>query len=150
MAFIGASTASGRAKRRRRAAAAVACVFLGGASVGAAVGLTYTQTVRRQYEKAFDSIGLTSTQRRMTDSILSRYACVIDSMNQSMAPHVDSIRRAARQDVLEILSDSQVARLNRALAPPESRRGQHHSDKHGLCDRGADSTQRGHQHFLKI
>jgi len=131
--------------------AALICVFLGGASAGAAVGLTYTQGPRRQYEKAFDSIGLTAAQKRATDSIMTRYACVIDSVNLSMAPRVDSIRRSARQDVLEVLTDSQVARLRAAMSESDSRRGQRRSEKRTLCDHAADSAAfLGRPHHLRL
>ena len=151
MDSLGGSIASTRARRRRRAAAALACVFLGGASAGAAVGLTYTQTPPRQYEKTFDSIGLTTTQRRATDSIMMRYACVIDSINHTIAPQVDSVRRAARQDVLEVLSDSQVTRLERAFHDDDRKHGQHHSDLRRACEHATDSTSfLGHTHFVKL
>jgi hypothetical protein len=131
--------------------AALICVFLGGASAGAAVGLTYTQGPRRQYEKAFDSIGLTAAQRRATDSIMTRYACVIDSVNLSVAPHVDSLRQSARQDVLEVLTDSQVARLRQALSESDSRRGQRRSEKRTVCDHAADSAAfLGRPHHLRL
>ena len=151
MRSFGGSTASGRANRRRRAVAAVVCVFLGGASVGAAVGLSYPQTSRRQVEKAFDSVGLTTAQRRATDSIIAHYACAIDSINHTIAPQVDSIRRAARDDVLEVLTEAQAAKLNRALSVDDGKHGQHRPDKHGMCDRGTDSTSfPGHTRFLRL
>jgi hypothetical protein len=140
-----------RANRRRRAAAAVACVFLGGASLGAAVGLTYTRAPRRQYEKAFDSIGLTATQRRATDSIMARYACAIDSINRTIAPQIDSVRAAARNDVFEVLSDSQATRLQKSLADGDHKHGQRRSDKRVSCAHAADSaSSTGHPHFLRL
>lgn len=151
MTSIGPVTTSARVARRRRAVAALVCVFLGGASAGAAVGLTYTQGPRRQYEKAFDSIGLTTAQRRATDSIMTRYACVIDSLNRSIGPHVDSARQSARQDVLEVLTESQVVRLREALRAGDSRRGRHRSEKRSQCDRPTDSAAfLGRSHFLKL
>jgi hypothetical protein len=143
------ASAAQRARRRRRAVAAVICVFLGGASLGAAVGLTYTRAPRRQYEKAFDSIGLTAAQRHATDSIMSHYACALDSINRTIAPEIDSVRRLARQEILEVLSESQITRLNRAIQPGDGHRGQRHSDKRAMCDHGADTTG-GHSHFLKL
>ena len=131
--------------------AALICVFVGGASVGAAVGLTYTQGPRRQYEKAFDSIGLTAAQRHATDSIMTRYACVVDSLNRSIGPHIDSARQSARQDVLEVLTDSQVARLRAALRAGDNRRDQHRSEKRSQCDHPTDSTAfHGRSHYLKL
>lgn len=131
--------------------AALICVFLGGASAGAAAGLTYTQGPRRQYEKAFDSIGLTAAQKRATDSIMTRYACVIDSVNLSIAPRVDSIRQSARQDVLEVLTESQVARLRAAINESDSRRGQRRSEKRSMCDHAADSAAfLGRSHHLRL
>jgi hypothetical protein len=140
----------GRAARRRRAVAAIVCVFLGGASAGAAVGLTYTQAPRRAYEKAFDSIGLSSMQRRATDSIMTRYGCVIDSVNHTIGPQIDSIRRAARQDIMEVLSESQITRLNQALGAGDGKHGQHRADKRGACDHVADTASHGHQHYLRL
>jgi hypothetical protein len=130
--------------------AALICVFLGGASAGAAVGLTY-QSPRRQYEKAFDSVGLSAAQRRATDSIMTRYACAVDSVDQAIAPHIDSLRQSARQDVLEVLTDSQVARLRQALSESDSRRGQRRSEKRSLCDHVADSASfLGRAHHLRL
>lgn len=149
MTFIGTSTARARTIRRRRAVAAIVCVFLGGASVGAAVGLTYPQSPRRQYEKVFDSIGLTAAQRRATDSIMTHYACALDSINRAVAPQVDSLRRAARQDVFEMLSTAQVSRLNHELASTDTWHTQHHADKH-VCAPTADSATRGRSHFLRL
>jgi hypothetical protein len=140
--------ASQRARRRRRAAAAVACVFLGGASLGAAVGLTYTRAPRRQYEKAFDSIGLTVSQRRATDSIMAHYACAIDSINRAAQPRIDSIRRLARQDVMEVLNESQIAQLNRVLGAGDGKRGPHRLDRRGACDHGVDSM--SHPRYLRL
>lgn len=139
-----------RSARRRRAVAAIACIFLGGASAGAAVGLTYTQAPKRPYEKAFDSIGLSTTQRRATDSIMTRYGCVIDSVNHTISPQIDSIRRAARQEIMEKLSESQISRLNQALSAGDGKRSQHRSDKRGACDHVADSASHGHQHYLRL
>lgn len=139
-----------RARRRRRAFAAVVCVFLGGASLGAAVGLNATRSPRRDYEKVFDSIGLTPTQRHATDSIMTHYTCAIDSINHTISPQLDSIRRLARQDVLEVLSQAQIDRLNQALSAGDPKQGPHRSDRHALCDHGGDSTGAGRSHFLRL
>jgi hypothetical protein len=140
MTFSHQSAALQRARRRRRAFAAIACVFLGGASLGAAVSLAYPRSSHRPYEKAFDSIGLTAAQRHATDSIFARYGCVIDSVNHAIAPQIDSIRHRARQEIFELLSESQITRLNAAMNADDGWHGQHHPDKHGMCDHGADSA----------
>jgi hypothetical protein len=151
MRSIGTLATNARVARRRRAMAALICVFLGGASAGAAVGLTYTQGPRREYEKAFDSIGLSATQRRATDSIMTRYACTIDSMNFSIAPHVDSLRQAARQDVLEVLTEAQVVKLRQALNDSDNRRGLRRSEKRSFCNHAADSAAfLGRSHHMRL
>jgi len=137
--------------RRRRAAAAVASVFLGGASLGTAVGLTYTRAPHRSYEKAFDSSGLTAAQRHATDSIMAHYACAIDSVYRAASPHVDSIRHLARQEVMEVLNESQIARFNRELSAGDGKHGQHRQDKHSACDHPADSGSfASRSHLLKL
>jgi hypothetical protein len=144
------SASIGRATRRRRAVAAILCVFLGGASLGTAVGLTYTRAPRRPYEKAFDSIGLSAAQRRATDSIMARYACVIDSINRTIAPQIDSVRGAARHDVYEVLSDSQGTLLSRALSAGDHKHRQRRSDRRASCSQAADSASSQHGHYLRL
>jgi hypothetical protein len=144
------TASSGRTNRRRRAAAAIVCVFLGGASLGTAVGLTYTRAPRSQYENAFDSIGLSASQRRATDSIMARYACVIDSISRTISPQIDSIRAAARRDVYEALSDSQGTLLARALAAGDHKHGQRRSERRGSCSHTADSSSSPHSRYLRL
>jgi hypothetical protein len=115
------------------------------------MGLTYTHEPRRSYEKAFDSIGLTTAQRRATDSIMARYACTIDSVYRAASPHVDSIRRQARKDIMEMLNESQIKQLDRALASGDGKHGPRRPDKHLACDHPADSGSfAGHSRFLKL
>lgn len=69
----------------------------------------------------YEDLGLTEAQRCVMDSLLDARSAQIRAIMDPVHPQLDSIRRAAHQQVLAVLSPAQQARLE-ARAAEEHRR----------------------------
>lgn len=61
--------------------------------------------------RMYDDLGLSETQRTRMDSLLDDRNCQIGAVMKPVRPHLDSIKKAAHQQVLQILTPEQQAKL---------------------------------------
>ena len=61
--------------------------------------------------RMYDDLALTETQRTTMDSLLDERSCQISAVMKPVRPQVDSIRKAAHQQVLAVLTPEQRQKL---------------------------------------
>ena len=59
----------------------------------------------------YDDLALTEEQRSMMDSLLDDRSCQISAVMKPVRPHIDSVKAAARQQMLAILTPEQRQKL---------------------------------------
>jgi hypothetical protein len=61
--------------------------------------------------RMYDDLGLSEAQRTTMDSVLDERNCQISVVMKPVRPHLDSIKKAAHQQMLQILTPDQQAKL---------------------------------------
>ena len=92
--------------------------LLGTVLVGGALGFSadhvFNHHAPRHWTRRqamYDDLGLTQTQRSTMDSLLDDRNCQIATVMKPVRPQLDSIRKTAHQQVLQILTAEQREKL---------------------------------------
>lgn len=92
--------------------------LLGAVLVGGALGFSAERVLRpdrpRNWaprQRMYDDLGLTAVQRATLDSLLDERNCQISAVMKPVRPHLDSIRKAAHEQVLQVLTPEQRDQL---------------------------------------
>ena len=101
--------------------------LLGAVLVGGVLGFSAdrmfrdpsTHWARRQ--AFYDDLGLSPAQRSTMDSLLDDRNCQISAVMKPVKPQLDSIRQAAHQQVLQILTPEQRDKLEQRKKEMEQR-----------------------------
>src|SRR6266550_5314233 len=102
--------------------------LLGAVLVGGALGFSADHVfnhgaphhwARRQ--AMYDDLGLSQTQRSTMDSLLDDRNCQIATVMKPVRPQLDSIRKTAHQQVLQILTADQREKLEQRVKEAEKR-----------------------------
>ena len=102
--------------------------LLGAVLVGGALGFSadrmFTSDKPRNWsprQRMYDDLGLTPAQRSTMDSLLDERNCQISAVMKPVRPHLDSIRKSAHEQVLQILSPDQREKLELRVKEMEKR-----------------------------
>lgn len=102
--------------------------LLGAVLVGGALGFSADRVFGRdparhwaRRQAFYDDLGLSATQRATMDSLLDDRNCQISVVMKPVRPQLDSIRQAAHQQVLQVLTPAQREKLERRKAEMEKR-----------------------------
>ena len=95
--------------------------LLGAVLVGGVLGFSADRVftdepkhwVRRM--RMYDDLGLSAAQRTSMDSVLDERNCQIGAVMKPVRPQLDSIKAAAHQQVLQILTPEQRKKLERRI-----------------------------------
>lgn len=92
--------------------------LLGAVLVGGALGFSADRVFGRDPSKHwarrqafYDDLALSQTQRSTMDSLLDDRNCQINAVMKPVRPQLDSIRKAAHQQVLQVLTPGQRQKL---------------------------------------
>jgi len=92
--------------------------LLGAVLVGGALGFSADRVLNndkpRNWEprqRMYEDLALTEAQRVTMDSLLDEQNCRVGAVMKPVRPHLDSIRSLARQQMAQILTPGQVAKL---------------------------------------
>lgn len=105
--------------------------LLGAVLVGGALGFSADHVfnhnapshwARRQ--AMYDDLGLSQTQRATMDSLLDDRNCQIATVMKPVRPQLDSIRKTAHQQVLQILTGEQREKLEQRVKEAAKRETQ--------------------------
>ena len=77
----------------------------------------------------YDDLGLSQAQRSTMDSLLDDRNCQINVVMKPVKPQLDSIRQAANQQVLQLLTPAQREKLERRKQEMEKREGKREGEK---------------------
>jgi hypothetical protein len=95
--------------------------LLGAVLVGGVLGFSADRVlndkpnhwVRRM--RMYDDLGLSAAQRTSMDSVLDERNCQISAVMKPVRPQLDSIKAAAHQQVVQILTADQREKLERRI-----------------------------------
>ena len=94
--------------------------LLGAVLVGGALGFSADRVFGRdpsqhwaRRQAFYDDLGLSESQRSTMDSLLDDRNCQISAVMKPVRPQLDSIRQAAHQQVLQVLTPTQREKLER-------------------------------------
>ena len=92
--------------------------LLGSVLVGGALGFSADRVFGRDPSKHwarrqafYDDLGLSQRQRSTMDSLLDDRNCQVNAVMKPVRPQLDSIRQAAHQQVLQVLTPPQRDKL---------------------------------------
>ena len=92
--------------------------LLGAVLVGGVLGFSANRVLGRDESKTwaprmrmYDDLGLSDTQRATMDSLLDDRNCQISAVMRPVKTQLDSIKKAAHQQVLQILTPAQREKL---------------------------------------
>jgi Spy/CpxP family protein refolding chaperone len=91
--------------------------LLGAVLVGSALGFSADRMLRdpgkhwARRQQFYDDLGLSRAQRSTMDSLLDDRNCQISTVMKPVKPQLDSIRQAAHQQVLQVLTPEQREKL---------------------------------------
>jgi Spy/CpxP family protein refolding chaperone len=72
-------------------------------------------------QRMYDDLGLSEVQRTTMDSLLDERNCQVGAVMKPVRPQLDSIRKAAHQQVLQILTPGQREKLELRVSENASR-----------------------------
>lgn len=105
--------------------------LLGAVLVGGALGFSADHVFNHGAPKhwarrqaMYDDLGLSQAQRSTMDSLLDERNCQIAAVMKPVKPQLDSIRKTAHQQVLQILTAGQRAQLEERVKEAEAREAQ--------------------------
>jgi Spy/CpxP family protein refolding chaperone len=91
--------------------------LLGAVLVGGALGFSADRVLNDKprnwapRQRMYEDLALTETQRVTMDSLLDEQNCRVGALMKPVRPRLDSIRSLARQQMAQILTPEQVAKL---------------------------------------
>jgi len=91
--------------------------LLGAVLVGGVLGFSADRVLRdpsthwARRQAFYDDLGLSPAQRSTMDSLLDERNCQINAVMKPVKPQLDSIRQAAHQQVLQVLTPPQREKL---------------------------------------
>jgi Spy/CpxP family protein refolding chaperone len=91
--------------------------LLGAVLVGGALGFSADRVFSDKPKnwaprtKMYDDLALSEAQRMTMDSVLDERNCQISAVMKPVRPHLDSIKKAAHQQMLQILTPEQQSKL---------------------------------------
>jgi|SRR5213592_1497640 len=101
--------------------------LLGAVLVGGALGFSADHMLNHnprhwaRRQAMYDDLGLSQTQRSTMDSLLDDRNCQIFTVMKPVRPQLDSIRKTAHQQVLQILTADQREKLEQRVKEAEKR-----------------------------
>jgi Spy/CpxP family protein refolding chaperone len=110
--------------------------LLGAFLVGGALGFSANRMFDREHRHwaprdfMYDDLSLSSAQRAALDTILDARRCQVDSLLRPMKPVLDSLRAAAHQQVLAVLTPVQREKMERRRAEMDSNESARHEAAH--------------------
>ena len=91
--------------------------LLGAVLVGGVLGFSADRVFRADPKnwvgrtRMYDDLGLSEAQRVRMDSLLDDRVCQINAVMKPVRPHLDSIKKTAHQQMLQILTTDQQQKL---------------------------------------
>ncbi|SRR3989338_358340 len=91
--------------------------LLGAVLVGGALGFSADRVLNEKprnwvpRQRMYDDLELSDVQRSTMDSLLDERNCQVSAVMKPVRPHLDSIRKAAHQQVLQVLTAEQREKL---------------------------------------
>jgi Spy/CpxP family protein refolding chaperone len=92
--------------------------LLGAVLVGGALGFSADRVLNNDKprnwaprQRMYDDLELSEAQRATMDSLLEERNCQVGAVMKPVRPHLDSIRNLARQQMAQILTPEQQAKL---------------------------------------
>lgn len=92
--------------------------LLGAVLVGGVLGFSAERVLTSEKprnwaprQRMYDDLGLTVEQRSTMDSLLDERNCQINAVMKPVRPHLDSIKKAAHAQVLQVLTPTQREKL---------------------------------------
>jgi hypothetical protein len=91
--------------------------LLGAVLVGGVLGFSADRVLHEKAKnwaprtRMYDDLGLSESQRATMDSLLDERNCQIGVVMKPVRPHLDSIKKAAHQQMLQIMTPEQQAKL---------------------------------------
>lgn len=104
--------------------------LLGAVLVGGVLGFSAERVFSDEHhnwaprQRMYDDLELTAAQRSTLDSLLDERNCQISAVMNPVRPHLDSIRKAAHEQVLQVLTPPQRAKLELRTKEMEKREGE--------------------------
>jgi Spy/CpxP family protein refolding chaperone len=102
--------------------------LLGAVLVGSALGFSADHVFNHNAPKhwarrqaMYDDLGLSQAQRSTMDSLLDERNCQIATVMKPVRPQLDSIRKTAHQQVLQILTPEQREKLDQRVKEAEKK-----------------------------
>jgi Spy/CpxP family protein refolding chaperone len=102
--------------------------LLGAVLVGGVLGFSADRVFDRHSSKHwarrqafYDDLGLSAPQRSTMDSLLDDRNCQIGAVMKPVKPQLDSIRRAAHEQIVQILTPPQRERLDKRTKEMDER-----------------------------
>jgi hypothetical protein len=101
--------------------------LLGAVLVGGVLGFSADRVLQDKSRdwaprmRMYNDLGLSEAQRYAMDSLLDARNCQIGAVMKPLAPQLDSIKKAAHQQVLSILTPSQRSALELRVAEHQRR-----------------------------
>jgi hypothetical protein len=109
--------------------------LLGAVLVGGALGFSADRVLEghakhwARRSQFYDDLGLSQAQRSTMDSLLDDRNCQISAVMKPVKPQLDSIRQAAHQQVLQVLTPTQREKLELRRLEMEKREAEKHDSK---------------------
>ncbi len=114
--------------------------LLGAVLVGGVLGFSadrvFSHEASRHWarrQQFYDDLGLSQTQRSTMDSLLDDRNCQIGVVMKPVKAQLDSIRQAAHQQVLQVLTPAQRDKLEQMKKDSEKREGERRDAKSATC-----------------
>jgi Spy/CpxP family protein refolding chaperone len=92
--------------------------LLGAVLVGGVLGFSAERVLTSEKprnwaprQRMYDDLGLTVEQRSTMDSLLDERNCQISAVMKPVRPHLDSIKKSAHEQVLQVLTPAQREKL---------------------------------------
>lgn len=101
--------------------------LLGAVLVGGVLGFSADRVLHEKTKhwaprmRMYNDLGLSEMQRSAMDSLLDARNCQIGVVMKPMVPQLDSIKKSAHQQVLQILTAEQRAKLELRVAEQQRR-----------------------------
>jgi hypothetical protein len=95
--------------------------LLGAVLVGGVLGFSADRVLNDSAKhwvprmRMYDDLGLSAAQRTSMDSVLDERNCQISAVMKPVRPQLDSIKEAAHQQVLQVLTPEQRQKLERRI-----------------------------------
>ena len=101
--------------------------LLGAVLVGGVLGFSADRVITSKGKhwssrmRMYQDLGLSEAQQATLDSVLDERNCQLGAVMKPVAPQLDSIRKAAHQQLVQILTPAQRARLEERMAEQQRR-----------------------------